>query len=961
VRFKTAAFDAVALLLAAILMLSAQISLAGSATWLFSPIDGLWSDPSNWTQGGPPNGPGDTATFATSNKTFINVDVSVEVNSIVFTGDAFSLDLGSLTLSGAGIINNSGVSQDFNGINISFLNTATAGNNTGFFGITMLVFNNSSDAGSATIDNLSLSGNQVIFNDTSNAQGADIINEGGAILTFNDGAGAGTATIANESALSGSDGSQTNFNSMSHANNATISTSGGTGPGILNFNDTSAADSVTIYNAGGASPGDYGGQTDFNNGSSAGSANITNDGSSGGYGGAINFYDTSTADNATITDNGGAGAGTYGGYTAFHGSSTAGNAIIIANGDVNAPNAEGFILFTDNSTGGTAQVRVMAAGTLDISSNSSGVTIGSIGGTGNVFLGNNILTVGNNNSDTGFSGIIYGTGSLAKIGDGILTFGGRATNDYLAGTVGLILVSGSFINLNFCGSPDVIASLTVDGELQPPGVYGSLDSGAPNPLAEFIGPGTVEVPSTPGTTNQAGFTRAIIRGVTAATTFEQRRGVASTEAEIESVPMSVPPTRASFMAAWAVLSGATSYHLDVSTSSEFGTYVHGYRDLDVGHVTSRIVSGLMPGTTYHYRVRAYSPDGVLSTSAVETVTTTGGQGLVIDATFDSSITGDPNAAAIEAMISQAISVYEVLFNDPITVSILFRYSTTLANGCTPLQPLDLGRSQTGIDTSTPWDTFVAALTANATSINDAIAIASLPQPTATPLSSNVWVSTANGRALGLNTPPRMCADGSIGIGCPYDGIVTLNYAAHFQFTRPLHDSTKFDARSTTEHEIDEVLGLGSFLDFEQADPEPQDLFSWSSPGMRNLTRSGNRYFSIDSGRSNIVEFNQHQGGDFGDWASSTCPQANPYVQNAFSCPGQVDDVSAFSPEGTNLDIIGYNFRVPPFPRPTPPPHITPVPPPPSPRPTAHPRPTPPPHLTPVPPPPSPRPTPAPRP
>src|SRR5262252_2728795 len=46
--------------------------------------------------------------------------------------------------------------------------------------------------------------------------------------------------------------------------------------------------------------------------------------------------------------------------------------------------------------------------------------------------------------------------------------------------------------------------------------------------------------------------------------------------------------------------------------------------------------------------------------------------LVISPTFDSSITSSPNAAAIEAVIADAIAVFESLFDDPITVSILFR-------------------------------------------------------------------------------------------------------------------------------------------------------------------------------------------------------------------------------------------------------------------------------------------------
>jgi uncharacterized protein YggT (Ycf19 family) len=85
------------------------------------------------------------------------------------------------------------------------------------------------------------------------------------------------------------------------------------------------------------------------------------------------------------------------------------------------------------------------------------------------------------------------------------------------------------------------------------------------------------------------------------------------------------------------------------------------------------------------------------------------------------------------------------------------------------------------------------------------------------------------------------------------------------------------------------------------------LFSWSSAGHRNFTSSGTRYFSIDGGVTNVVNFNQDPSGDLGDWLSQDCPQANPYVQNAFACTGQFSDIAATSPEGINLDVIGYDL------------------------------------------------------
>ena len=150
----------------------------------------------------------------------------------------------------------------------------------------------------------------------------------------------------------------------------------------------------------------------------------------------------------------------------------------------------GAIVFNDASTGRTARVEVFGNGILDISGHQSGVTIGSIEGSGNVYLGANNLTVGTNGLNTSFTGVISGSGSLTKIGSGVLTL---QANNCIADTVSLILVSGSTIKLDFTGSPDVIASLKVNGVPKPPGIYGGPTSGAPNILLEFAGSGTVSI------------------------------------------------------------------------------------------------------------------------------------------------------------------------------------------------------------------------------------------------------------------------------------------------------------------------------------------------------------------------------------------------------------------------------------------------------------------------------------
>ncbi len=231
--------------------------------------------------------------------------------------------------------------------------------------------------------------------------------------------------------------------------------------------------------------------------------------------------------------------------------------------------------------------------------------------------------------------------------------------------------------------------------------------------------------------------------------FEVGAATHETRTESTSLPQGPTPTRSSFMASWGGISGAIGYRLDVSVSSSFSSYVDGYHDLDVGNVTGRVVTGLNPGTTYYYRVRAYDATSPASYSDVMTVTTVDTPGLIIRATFDSSITGNPNAAAIEAMINRAISIYESLFSDPITVQIRFRYATTLPNG-DPMPAGSIARSNF-VYYVIPWNTAVNALRVDAKTSNDNLAIASLP---GSALSANIKAASANGRAVEENTHRR---------------------------------------------------------------------------------------------------------------------------------------------------------------------------------------------------------------
>ncbi len=76
-----------------------------------------------------------------------------------------------------------------------------------------------------------------------------------------------------------------------------------------------------------------------------------------------------------------------------------------------------------------------------------------------------------------------------------------------------------------------------------------------------------------------------------------------------------------FIANWSGSPGATGYRLDVATDNGFTSFVSGGNNLDVGNVLNRNVTGLMGGTPYFYRVRAYNEVGTGGNSGTITLTT----------------------------------------------------------------------------------------------------------------------------------------------------------------------------------------------------------------------------------------------------------------------------------------------------------------------------------------------------
>jgi autotransporter-associated beta strand protein len=472
-----------------------------------------------------------------ANSTIINfaaADPNVAVGQTSFFATATA---GSATIfnnGGEAIDRNGGFTEFNDGSNAG---NATIGNHADFAagaGPGATFFNNTTKAGTATITNdgavgANLVGGFTTFfttdeNNPTSADHATIFNRGGGqnlvgtppggggVTNFLGVSTAGDATINNDGGGQTSPGGSTHFLEKSYGGNAIITNFGagfadatggstefdstdpsaparagsatinnngglvGNAPGgITRFLHNTRASGATINNNVGTGSNASGGVTVFLDSANADLAIIFNNGSSGPERqGFTQFLGISTAGNASITNRGGAGANSAGGVTDFRDNSTANNATITTQGG-SGGGPGGATTFENLSNGGTARAITNGNGSFDISQRDSSILmlIGSIEGSGNYFLGNQVLVTGGNNGSTTVSGVLQdggiggGTGgALRKVGTGTLTLSG--VNTYTGFTDiqgGTLLVNGSLaspsvsVNAGTLGGTGTIAGL----------------------------------------------------------------------------------------------------------------------------------------------------------------------------------------------------------------------------------------------------------------------------------------------------------------------------------------------------------------------------------------------------------------------------------------------------------------------------------------------------------------------
>ncbi|MEO7723983.1 MAG: autotransporter-associated beta strand repeat-containing protein, partial [Chthoniobacterales bacterium] len=428
-------------------------SQAGSATWLSSPASGSWNTATNWSPATIPNGPSDIATFAFSNTTAISLSASVQVDSAVFSecASVFTITPNpgvTLTLSGAGVVNNSGLTQNF-----------------------VMGSNSNLQAAQISLISSASAGLGAVFTVNGGVRMGD---EGGLLQFFGNSSAGESSFFTNGGTAAGANGGRIYFNDDSAAGRGMFVCGVGginTGGGLLVFNDNSSGSGGTFTAAGGAVSNANGGYIAFNGSASAGQGYYTIRGADGvgASGGQLQFVEGTTAAEANITLESGTVAGAQGAFLTFSGAiafdaATAGEAAITIYGGAGL-GAEA--RFSGDASGGTALFTMAGNGRLDISGeNAPGLTTGSVGGSGGVvLLGSRALTVGSDNlsvifggqmQDGGFSGGVGG--SFGKIGSGFLTLSGASTY------TGATTVSAGTLNvINSTGSATGTGNMQVNG------------------------------------------------------------------------------------------------------------------------------------------------------------------------------------------------------------------------------------------------------------------------------------------------------------------------------------------------------------------------------------------------------------------------------------------------------------------------------------------------------------------
>ena len=256
--------------------------------------------------------------------------------------------------------------------------------------------------------------------------------------------------------------------------------------------------------------------------------------------------------------------------------------------------------------------------------------------------------------------------------------------------------------------------------------------------------------------------------------------------------------------------------------------------------------------------------------------------MQINITFDQATSSLPTGFV--TAVNYVVNYFDSLFTNNCSINICVGYGEVGGN--------TLGSNALGESISTYFAT-------NYTSLRNALLAENAPGsstlPTTSPLSGTPVVTQAEAKALGLTSITGI--DGHVGFSNTYS----------WDYTTAAPSAGQYYLIGTIEHEITEVLGRQSMINYAPSDYSAMDLYRYSAPGVRSVATGGSgstAYFSINNGTTNLATWNNNSSnGDLGDWYPSGPAAGGKDALNDYSSSGVINTFSAT--DITNMQAIGW--------------------------------------------------------
>lgn len=234
--------------------------------------------------------------------------------------------------------------------------------------------------------------------------------------------------------------------------------------------------------------------------------------------------------------------------------------------------------------------------------------------------------------------------------------------------------------------------------------------------------------------------------------------------------------------------------------------------------------------------------------------------MLINVTYDTSVTTNANATAIQSAFESVVQHFEAAFANPIQVNVHVGWGKVNTSN------ISAGKvGETRVSTAGGFKTFAATTAALVAGGVTA------PLPAFDPTGTNRFlIPTAQAKALGMTGFTVPTYDAYIGFSSTY---------AFKQFDNAISPLLAYDFAGVAAHELEHALGrvsglIGATPVFGYA----ADLLRYSAPGTSSFSYNAAAYSSVDGGTTSLgTHNNSPSGGDRIDWSS---PGSTRNSQNA---------------------------------------------------------------------------------